>query len=262
LIPIKDNIRLVRWPLITIALIVANVVAYLLAIANGGSIIGGPSAQTLVRYGAIPYEFAHWGQHCALGLGALGQSVLCTGQRGVIGAVGSQPATWLTAFTATFLNVNILQLVVNMVVLAVFGATLEDSLGRPAFLAFYVLGALAALALTVAAASNSAVPTLGTPGAIAAVLGGYIVFYPRARILSVSILVFFFNLVEVPACVWLALWLLFDAGFGALGVITPLGGDAGGAYYAGFGGLAFGLLVASALMRRRSSVGPERRLGV
>jgi membrane associated rhomboid family serine protease len=130
MIPLKDNVRLARVPTITIAFIVANVVAYVLAAIHGGSLIGWPSGETIVRYSAIPYEFSHWGQHCALGLAGFGQAVLCTGQHGVIGHAAPQPATWETAFTAIFLHANILQLAVNMIFLGVFGASVEDRVGH------------------------------------------------------------------------------------------------------------------------------------
>jgi membrane associated rhomboid family serine protease len=80
------------------------------------------------------------------------------------------------------------------------------------------------------------------------VLGGYILLYPRARILTVVILVFFFTIIELPAWVMLSLWLIFDALLGALGLAGPFG--AGVAYYAHIGGFAFGLLVVRALVRR------------
>ncbi|MGD0981637.1 MAG: rhomboid family intramembrane serine protease [Solirubrobacteraceae bacterium] len=250
MIPLKDNIKLARVPFVTIALILANVVAYLLAIRGGGSIIDGPSSVTIVRYGAIPYEFSHWGQHCALGLGALGQTVLCTGQAHVTGSAGSQPATWETAFTAMFLHANILHIAGNMLFLAVFGPTVEDRMGRIRYLAFYLLGGLAALGLQVAVATSSTSPTLGASGAIAAVLGAYILLYPRARILTLVILIFFFTIIELPAWTMLVLWLAFDGVLGAFGVSTPFGGGAGVAYYAHIGGFAFGLLVVRALVRR------------
>jgi membrane associated rhomboid family serine protease len=250
LIPLKDNIRLARLPLVTLALIAANVIAYLLAIRNGGSIIDGPGADTLLRYGAIPYEFSHWGAHCGFALAGLTENVACTGQPHVVGTAPSQPATFETAFTAMFLHANILHIAGNMVFLAVFGMTVEDRMGRLRFLAFYLLGGLAALALQIAVAPNSDVPTLGASGAIAAVLGAYIVLYPRARILTVVILIFFFTIVELPAWTMLALWLAFDGVLGAVGVTTPFGGGAGVAYYAHIGGFAFGVLLGWWLARR------------
>jgi membrane associated rhomboid family serine protease len=260
LIPLKDNVKLARVPFVTIALVLANVIAYLIAVRSGGSIIDGPSSATIVRYGAIPYEFSHWGQHCALGLAGLNQAVLCTGQAHVIGSAGPQPSTWETAFTAMFLHANILHIAGNMLFLAVFGPTVEDRMGRLRYLGFYLLGGLAALGLQIAVAPSSVDPTLGASGAIAAVLGAYVVLYPRARILTVVILIFFFTLVDVPAWTMLLLWLAFDGALGALGVSTPFGGGAGVAYYAHIGGFAFGLLVALWFVRGRHGVGGGRPL--
>jgi membrane associated rhomboid family serine protease len=262
MIPFKDDIRLARTPVITMAVVVANVVAYVFAAAHGGSLIGGPSGQTVVRYGAIPYEFGHWGQHCALGLAGFKQAVLCSGQHGVIGRVGSQPATWETAFTAMFLHANILHLAVNMIFLGVFGASVEDRVGRLAFLGFYVLGGLAALALQVLVAPGSATPTLGASGAIAAVLGAYIVLYQRAKIRTLVVPIFRVTLVELAAWVVVAAWFALDAILGALGLSTRFGGGTGVAYYAHWGAFAFGMLVALALLGRhrdRARGGRETR---
>jgi membrane associated rhomboid family serine protease len=241
LIPLRDSIRLARLPVVTIALIAANVIAYLISIRNGGSLWSGPGAATVVRYGAIPYEFTHPGSHCELPLAGFASTVLCTGQAGVVGTAAPQPATWETAFTSMFLHANLLHLAGNMVILSVFGGTVEDALGRLRFIVFYLLGGLAALALAIAASPDATTPTLGASGAIAGVLGGYIVLYPRARILTVVILIFFVTLVELPAWAVLGLWLIFDALIGAFGVATAFGGGAGIAYYAHLGGVAFGL---------------------
>jgi membrane associated rhomboid family serine protease len=260
-IPLKDNVRLAHVPIVTIALIVGNVVAYLLASAHGGSIIGGPTNETLVRYGAIPYEFTHFGRHCDLGLSGLGQSVLCNGQAGVAGTPRPQPATWLTAFTAIFLHVNVLQLTLNMVFLAVFGTSVEDAMGRIRFVGFYVLGGLAALAVAIVLGPDSVDPALGAAGAIAAVLGAYALLYPRGRILSVVLLPFFFTIVEVPAWAMLALWFIFEGVLGLLGLTSAFGAGAGIAYGTYVGGFAFGLLAVRAFARRHSgelaAVGPS-----
>ena len=181
MIPIKDSRRLARVPLVTLALLLANAVVYLVSIGHGGSLIGGPTSETLIRWGAIPYEFSHYGQHCDIGLNGLGQSVLCTGQQAVRGTVAAQPATWLTAFSALFLHANILTLLVNLVFLAVFGTSLEDQLGRARFLGLYALGGLAALALAVAVTPGSASPLIGASGAVATVLGAYVVINPRGK---------------------------------------------------------------------------------
>lgn len=251
MLPLRDRIPLARWPIVTSALIAGNVIVYLIAISStGGSIIDGPASATIVAYGAIPYEFTHLGSHCALGAAGFSQAVLCTGQRGVTGTVSSQPATWETAFSSMFLHVNVLALVLNMGFLAIFGATLEDTLGRARFLAFYLLGGLVALGLAVAVSPDSLTPTLGASGAIAAVLGAYILLYPRAGVLTVVLVPFLFSIVELPAWALLGAWLILEALLGALGVLTPSGG-AHVAYYAQLGGIAFGVLAVRAFARGR-----------
>ena len=251
MIPLRDRIPLARWPIVTIALIAANVIVYLVSISSaGGSIIDGPTGATIVRYGAIPYEFTHLASHCELGAAGFSQIVLCSGQAGVLGSVAAQPATWETAFSAMFLHANVLAVAFNMLFLAIFGATLEDTLGRLRFLAFYLLGGLAALALAIAVGPDSVTPTLGASGAIAAVLGAYILLYPRAGVMTVVLVPFLCNIVELPAWALLGVWLVLDAVLGGLGLLTPFGG-AGLAYYAQLGGFAFGLLAVRAFARGR-----------
>ncbi|MGD0197513.1 MAG: rhomboid family intramembrane serine protease [Solirubrobacteraceae bacterium] len=242
MIPIRDSLAHERVPLVTAALIVAGVVVYLVAIAAGGTLIGGPGPQTIVRWGAIPYEWAHYGRHCAIGLAALGEAVLCTGQPHVVGSVGSQPPTWVTAFSQLFIGRNSLELIVNLVLLAVFGWSLEDELGHVRFLVLYLLGGLVTLALAIAVAPGSAVPLVGNGGALATVLGAYLALRPRERVLSVRLVLFFFSIVEVPAAVWILAWVCFDVLFGALGTLTGLGADAGASYYVALCGLAVGAL--------------------
>jgi membrane associated rhomboid family serine protease len=253
LIPLRDSIRLERLPVVTIALIALNVIAYLLSIRGGGGIVNGPTVGTLVAYGAIPYRLTHLSSHC--GVDVLGTGVVCTGMPGVTGQPPAQPAAWETVLTSMFLHANLLHIGGNMVFLAVFGCTVEDVMGRLRFLFFYLLGGIAALALTVAVGPQSTGPTLGASGAIAGVLGGYILLFPRARILTVVILIFFFTIIELPAWAMLGLWLIFDALLGVFGVATPFGGAAGIAYYAHIGGFAFGLLAIRAFVRGR----PPRR---
>ena len=255
MIPFKDDRGLARLPVITFALVVASVVGYVLAAVHGGSLIGGPSGETVARFGAIPYEFAHWGQHCAVGAAGFGQAVLCSGQHGVIGRVGPQPATWETAFTAMFLHANVLALAVNMIFLGAFGASVEDRVGRLAFLGFYLVGGLVALALQVLVAPGSATPMLGASGAIAAVLGAYIVLYPRAKIRTLVLALLRVTFVELAAWVVVVTWFAVDAILGAVGLSTAFGGGAGISYYAHWGGFAFGVVVALALLGRHREQG-------
>ena len=245
MIPSKDGIPLTRAPLVTLALIAASVIVYLVAIASGGSLLGGPSVVTVVRWGAIPYEWAHYGQHCAIGLAGAGQAVLCTGQPDVVGRVGSQPPTWITAFSSIFIARDLLQLIVNLTLLAVFGAAVEDELGRARFVALYLLGGLVWLAIAVGAGPGSTVPLIGNAGALGAVIGAYLALRPRAQIVSVRLVPLFFAIVETPAWAWALAWVAFDALFGALGTFTGLGAGAGATYYVHYACLVLGALAAA-----------------
>jgi membrane associated rhomboid family serine protease len=245
--PIKDNIALERFPLVTVVLIAINVVAYLLAIRHGGSFFGGPTFDTEVRYGAIPYELTHPGSHCALvsvpSAGGAVETVACTGQPGVRGVAPPQPATWETPFTAMFLHASFLHIFGNMLFLAIFGPNVEDSIGRARYLAFYLVGGLVALAAQVLVDPSSSAPTLGASGAIAAVLAAYIVLYPRARVLTLVFIIFFVTIIELPAVILLGFWFLLQVALGAAGLTRAAASSEGVAYFAHIGGFAFGLLL-------------------
>ena len=240
-------------------LVAINVVVYLLEIRHGGSFFGGPRNGVEVHYGAIPYELTHPGKHCELIAlhtpTAVGESIACQGQRGVTGASGPQPATWETVFTSMFLHASFLHIFGNMIFLAIFGPTVEDAVGRLRFPVFYLLGGLVALGAQVAADPNATGPTLGASGAIAAVLGGYILLYPRARVLALVFIVFFFTLVEVPAVFLLGFWFVEQLYLGAAG-LAGTGSGEGVAYFAHVGGFVFGLLAIRLFAgRRRGSDG-------
>jgi membrane associated rhomboid family serine protease len=227
LIPIKDNIPTDRFPVVTVCLILANVVVYVLATAHGGSLISGPDAHELISYGISPEQITHLGGH-----------------------------TWDRLFTSMFMHASILHIAGNMLFLWIFGNNVEDSMGPVRFLAFYVIGGLAALALQTAVEPHSVAPTVGASGAIAAVLGGYIVLYPRARVLAVVLIIFLFTVIELPALVMLALWFAEQAAFGAVGLTDPTGAGGGVAYFAHVGGFLFGLLAIKPLATRRKPMPP------
>jgi membrane associated rhomboid family serine protease len=257
--PLKDNIHKDHFPLITVMLIAINAVAYLLAIRHGGSLVSGPTEATAARYGAIPYALAHPGAHCSLlsvqapegeraavscaGLGALPEG----------GAESALPPPWQTVFTSMFMHANIVHIGGNMLFLAIFGPTIEDVMGRVRFTAFYFLGGLVALAAQVAVNPSSTAPVLGASGAIAAVLGGYIVLYPRARVLTLVLIIFFFTVIELPAAVLLGVWFALQL----LEAEVNHGAGTGVANFAHIGGFLFGLALVHAFAKRRASVPPR-----
>lgn len=230
-------------------------IVYLLEIRHGGSFFGGPSGSVEVHYGAIPYELTHPGKHCELITlrtpTGVGESIACQGQPGVTGTPAPQPAAWETVFTSMFLHAGFLHIFGNMIFLAIFGPTVEDAMGRVRFPVFYLLGGLVALGAQVAADPSSAGPTLGASGAIAAVLGGYILLYPRARVLALVFIVFFFTLVEVPAVFLLGFWFLEQLYLGLAGLAGGPNSE-GVAYFAHIGGFAFGALAIKLFVGRRA----------
>lgn len=263
MIPLKDNVASDRFPLVTLALIVANFVVYFLAIRHGGSFINGPAAPEEIKYGAIPFALTHPGVHCAevvkhTALGTSAPQMLCNTRLLNASGIGAENLlpSWQTIFTGMFMHASIIHIGGNMLFLWIFGNNVEDALGHARYLAFYLIGGIAALALQVAVAPSSTAPTLGASGAIAAVLGAYIMLYPRARVLTLVIIIFFFTVIEIPAWVMLGIWFAEQAVFGAVGFTTPTGSSGGVAYFAHIGGFAFGLLVIRLLVKRRKESPP------
>jgi membrane associated rhomboid family serine protease len=262
-IPIKDNIPTDRFPFVTAALILVNFVVYFLAIRHGGSLFSGPDAQEVIKYGTIPDALTHYGTHCAevatqAAFGPPSVGIVCN--NGLLSAnnIPTQnplPA-WETVFTGMFMHASIIHIGGNMLFLWIFGNNVEDSMGPVKFLGFYLLGGLAALALQVAVGPNSTAPTLGASGAIAAVLGGYIILYPRARVLTLVFIILFFTVIELPAIVMLGIWFAEQALFAASNLTSPTGGGGGVAYYAHIGGFLFGLLVIRLLATKRKQIPP------
>ena len=251
--PIKDNIRTDRFPFVTLGLILVNFVAYILAVSHGGSFISGPDLQEEVKYSAIPFALTHPSYHCGLIQTVSGAAIACRH-----GAIPNTLPTWETIFTGMFMHASIIHLGGNMLFLWIFGNNVEDAMGRIKYLLFYLAGGVAALALQVAISPNAIVPTLGASGAIAAVLGGYIVLYPRARVLTLVFIIFFVTVIELPAWVLLAVWFAIQAAYGAANITTPAGGGGGVAYFAHIGGFIFGVLAIRMLATRPRQ--PSRQL--
>jgi membrane associated rhomboid family serine protease len=233
---------------VTIALIVINAIVYLFLQPKSGIDFSGNSLKqsALFHYGAIPYELTHPGQHCDIV--QQGTAIACDKRLDD----GGLP-TALTVFTSMFSHAGLLHLGGNMLFLWIFGNNVEDSMGPVRFLIFYLLGGIAALALQTAIGPNSVTPTLGASGAIAAVLGGYILIYPRARVLTLIFLFVFFTFIEIPAYFFLFIWFAQQAIFGAIDLTAPTGGGGGVAYFAHVGGFAFGLLAIKLFAKRRSA---------
>jgi len=226
--PLRDNIPTDRFPVVTVALIVANALVYLflqdalLGLPEGG--LGGDWPTP--TYGAIPCE--------------------STGDGPCETAPGG-PSTFVTLFTSMFMHGSILHIGGNMLFLWIFGNNVEDSMGPVKFILFYVLGGVAALAAQTLFSIGSEVPTIGASGAVAGVLGGYLLLFPRARVVTVVFIIFFFTILELPALLFLIIWIGQQALFAYFDLLQPSGEGGGVAYFAHIGGFVFGLV----LIRRR-----------
>ena len=154
---------------------------------------------------------------------------------GIVPAVFS----WTSILSSMFLHAGWLHLGANMLYLWIFGDNVEDRLGRARYLLFYLgCGAAAALA-QVAMNPHSTVPMIGASGAVAGVMGAYFVLYPRSRVLTAVFVVFFLDLVEIPAIFFLGIWFLMQL-FSGVGSIGAEAADGGVAFFAHVGGFAAG----------------------
>jgi membrane associated rhomboid family serine protease len=259
--PLKDNIPTDRTPFLTIAFIVINVFVYFV-LQKGG--LHGPPDEVVIHYGAIPYELTHLGKDCEAIYDASGiaqSPIVCEGIDPV--RVTDTPPTLLTIFTSMFMHGGILHLAGNMLFLWIFGNNVEDSMGHVRFALFYVLGGLAALIGQTLIGADSVGPTIGASGAIAGVLGGYILLFPRARVVTVIFIVFFFTILELPALVVLGLWFLQQVAFGYFDLAQPTGGGSGGvAYFAHIGGFLFGLAAIKLFANRDKDYSPPPKYPV
>ncbi len=249
------------------ALIALNIVVFVWQISHssapGSSTsphVRGLSAQDELtfEYGAVPYRLTHPGKSCAFGAtvhgGKAQETLVCQGtaeyaQARQLAAQGVAPLQpfdsipwWATVFTSMFMHGGILHIAFNMLFLWIFGNNIEDSMGRPRFIAFYLLAGIVAAYTQALPSPNSTLPAIGASGAIAGVLGGYLVLYPRARVLTLVFIIFFVTLIEIPALIMLGIWFVLQF-LPALGQVTShVTGGGGVAYWAHVGGFAFGLV--------------------
>jgi membrane associated rhomboid family serine protease len=227
--------------------------------------------ENTIQYGAMPYRLLHPGEGCALGASAVSPTqaepaVVCQGTAAYREARAlheQSPASipppepidavpWFaTIFTSMFMHGGFLHIFFNMLFLWIFGNNVEDAMGRVRFLFFYLLGGAAAVYGQAALDPSSTVPTIGASGAVAAVLGAYLVLLPRARVVSLVFLLFVITVVEVPAYVILGIWFLLQF-LPAIGQVSAQDVAGGGvAYFAHVAGFLFGLAVVRLLARRR-----------
>lgn len=221
MVPIRDNNPTTITPYVTFGLIAANVLAFLFEATLPPQELDG---------------FFH--------LAAVVPRELTASFAGI--SVNQPVPEWTTLITSQFLHGGILHLGGNMLFLWIFGNNVEDRLGHVKFLIFYLTcGVLAALTQWFFS-QNSGIPSLGASGAIAGVMGAYILRFPRAEVLTLIPLGLFFPAFRIPAFYFLGFWFLQQAlyGFASLEAPTNIGMESGGiAYWAHAGGFVFGAIL-------------------
>ncbi len=207
MLPLRDTIRSHRFPIITWALIGLNTLVFLFEAQLS------PQALThfVNTWGLVPAEF----------------SLL-------------SPLSWGRVLLSMFLHGGWFHIISNMWFLYIFGDNVEDRMGAGRYLLFYLLGGAAAALGQVLIAPGSTTPVVGASGAIAAVLGGYFVLYPTAKVTTLVPVFFFITFVDIPAVLYLGFWFVMQifSGMAALG--APM--NAGVAWWAHIGGFLFGML--------------------
>jgi membrane associated rhomboid family serine protease len=241
LIPLHDpDIGRHGTPYVTIAIIGLNVLVSLVTLLVLNDI---GEIRAIYRFGAIPSVIT----------GGEGFGLARLDATTTIDLASPIPAT-MTVFTSMFMHAGWMHLGGNMVYLWVFGDNIEDRLGHTRYLLFYLAVGVVAVAAHIMTASGSDTPLIGASGAVAGVLGAYIVLHPKSRIDTIIMTGFIFH-VRLPALVLLGGWILFQVFFGA----ATLGADGGGvAYFAHVGGFIAGAGV-FAILRFTRIMSPDRR---
>jgi membrane associated rhomboid family serine protease len=199
LIPLSDATRRpVRVPVVTILIILVNAFVFVLELMGGEGFV--------TQWSVVPADIVS-GHH------------------------------WITILTAMFMHASWSHIIGNMIFLWAFGPEIEDAMGRWRYWVFYLIGGLVAMLAQIAASPHSTVPNLGASGAIAAVMGGFLVTYPRDRIKSILVIFIFVKITFIPAALLIGFWFLTQL-FNAGQVAHAQTG--GVAYLAHIGGFIFG----------------------
>ncbi len=218
MIPLRDDNPSTTRPVVNYLLILTNVLIFLYMWTLPGSALD----RFIFAHGAIPAEI----------MGRSGSGLL---------------VEYPTLFTSMFMHGGWLHVGGNMLYLWIFGDNVEDMMGHARYLVFYLLVGLAAVWAHILSSPTSTVPLVGASGAIAGVLGAYLVLFPRARIISLLPIGFFLTRVAVPALLFLPIWFLMQFFFG----LASFGAQtAGVAWWAHVGGFVAGMVLVKLFARR------------
>ena len=215
MIPIRDRNPSGTFPYVTIGIIVVNVLVFLYELSLGLDL-----GQFLYQYGVVPVKATHYYRSS--------DSTLIE--------------TFFPFLSSIFLHGGFIHLIGNMWFLWIFGDNIEDKLGHVKYFFFYILCGIIASSVHVFFNSLAEIPCVGASGAIAAVLGAYMVTFPRARVTTVIPIFFFLQIIELPAVVVIGFWILIQFFSGAVSLTTSTSGG-GVAWWAHIGGFVSGIIL-------------------
>ncbi|MEO0226031.1 MAG: rhomboid family intramembrane serine protease [candidate division WOR-3 bacterium] len=207
MIPLRDDIRSQRLPIVNFILIGLNCLVYIYEVGLGQEL-----RFFINDFGFVPYNLIY----------------------------NTDAHSILTLFTSMFIHANFLHIAGNLLYLWVFGDNVEDVFSPIGFLFFYLVCGLAGSLLHTLFSARSVIPSVGASGAISGVMGGYFLLYPRARVLALVPLGFFMRLIYVPAVFFLGFWFVLQLLYG----FALWGANAGVAYFAHIGGFVAGVIIA------------------
>jgi len=223
-IPLRDENPTSRFSWMTVSIIALNCLIFFYQYLSPQGL-----QYFVLRMGAIPYEFSHGG---------------------AVSGLNRLPAP-LTLLTSMFLHGGFLHLAGNMLYLWIFGNNIEDFLGSFRFVLFYLLSGLAAGLTQIALTPNSQMPMIGASGAIAGVLGAYLLLYPGARVMTFVFLIIYIRIIPIPAAFVLGLWFVAQ--------VLNIGLGGGVAWFAHIGGFITGMALIKILAWGRRSSRPATK---
>ena len=215
MIPIRDRNPSGTFPYVTIGIIVINILIFLYELSLGSGL-----GEFIMKFGVVPLKVSYYSQVPDL----------------------TFINTFFPFISSMFLHGGFVHLIGNMWFLWIFGDNIEDKLGHFRFIAFYFLCGIIASSVHVFFNSQSNVPCVGASGAIAGVLGAYMVTFPRARVITIVPLFVFIQVMELPAIVVLGFWFVIQF-FNGAASITASASGAGVAWWAHIGGFAAGVII-------------------
>jgi membrane associated rhomboid family serine protease len=224
MIPLRDAIPSHSFPAATVLVIALNVLIFLYELSLGRAL-----EMFIMQYGAVPLRF------------------ILAGQTEQVSTV----ERFLPLFASMFLHGGWLHLGGNMLYLWIFGDNIEDRLGHLGFVVFYLVCGLAAALTQIYINPTSKIPMVGASGAVAGVLGAYLVLFPHSRVVALIPILFFFQVVELPAVLFLVFWFLMQFLSGAVAITATTYATGGVAWWAHIGGFVSGMALGFLLPKRK-----------